>query len=129
VLNELYVTITRKLPSPLPTDDAWEFVHALMVWEPQEISGDLLLNAREVEQRYRFGWWDSLVVAAAQLQECSLLLSEDLQDGMQAGGVTIRNPFTMRVAENSAPYAVAAPSAARHRPRGRPRRVVRPAAS
>jgi predicted nucleic acid-binding protein len=34
-----------------------------------------------VQQRYRLSWWDSLIVAAAQLQACSLLLSEDTANG------------------------------------------------
>jgi hypothetical protein len=46
-----------------------------------------------------------MIVAAAQLQECSTLLSEDFQDGMVFGGVAVRNPFTARVAEQHVEYA------------------------
>lgn len=49
-------------------------------------------------------WWDSLIVAAAQLQNCCLLLSEDLQNGATYGGVTVRNPFELGVAEARATY-------------------------
>jgi hypothetical protein len=68
-------------------------------------------------------WWDSLIVAAAQLQGCALLLSEDLQDGGDDGGVTVRNPFTLEVSEPAATYAVSAVATRRHPQRGRPKRA------
>ncbi len=71
---------------------------------------------------YRLNWWDCLIVAAAQAQGCALLLTEDLQDGADYGGVIVRNPFKLGVAEErSGVRAVAAKLASRHRGRGRPR--------
>jgi hypothetical protein len=68
------------------------------------------------------------VVAAAQLQGCALLLTEDLQDGAQYGGVTVHSPFTHDVREPVPAYAVAPPVRPRHRGRGRPRKQLAPAA-
>jgi hypothetical protein len=45
-----------------------------------------------------------MIVAAAQLQECALLLTEDLQDGAVFGTVTVRSPFTLDVREPGAKY-------------------------
>jgi hypothetical protein len=74
-----------------------------------------------VELRYRRTWWDSLIVGAAQLQGCTVLLTEDLQDGGVFGGVAVRSPFTLAIEEAVAVYA-AAPRAARPHPsRGRPK--------
>jgi predicted nucleic acid-binding protein len=124
VLNECYVTLTRKLKPGLKADVAWEEVMLFLAWEPQTVDRELLLRAREVERRYGLSWWDCMIVAAAQLQECQTLLTEDLQDGMIFGSVTVRNPFAARVAEDPAPYQVSPPVLRRHRPRGRPRRVA-----
>jgi hypothetical protein len=66
-----------------------------------------------------------MIVAAAQLQGCSILLSEDFQDGMIFGGVAVRNPFAERVAEQPVEYGVPRMTVARHRPRGRPRAATR----
>ena len=96
-----------------------------MAWEPQDISCELLRLAREIEQRYATSWWDAMIVAAAQLQDCAILLSEDFQDGMVFGGVAVRNPFAARVAEQNVEYAVPRMVVARHRPRGRPRAAAR----
>ena len=57
----------------------------------------LLRRAREIELRFKISWWDSMIVAAAQLQDCVLLLTEDLQDGAAYGSVTARSPFTLQV--------------------------------
>lgn len=122
VLNELNVTLTRKLARPMNADEAWDVVRSLMAWDPLPIDRNLLLRAREVAQRYRISWWDSLIVAAAQLQDCNVLLTEDLQSGMMFGGVTVQNPFDATVQEPRVPYALAEKLPLRHRPRGRPKK-------
>src|SRR5437899_5449232 len=123
ILSEYYVTVTRKLDPGLPPDDAWDDVSALFTWRPQPIDEALLQRGRDIERRHRLSWWDSLVVGAAQLQGCALLLSEDLQDGGVYGGVTVRNPFMLEVSEPAATYAVAV-TARGHPLRGRPKRAI-----
>jgi predicted nucleic acid-binding protein len=49
-------------------------------------------NAWEIQDRYQF-FEDSLILSAAQVQGCEVLLSEDLQDGQVIGGVRVVNPF------------------------------------
>jgi predicted nucleic acid-binding protein len=127
VLSEYYVNVTRKLEPGLTPDEAWDDVHALLAWDPQPIDGPLLERARAVGGRFSLSWWDSLVVAAAQAQGCTLLLTEDLQDGAAYGGVTARSPFTLAAGEGAAAYG-AAPAAVRRPPsRGRPKARGQPA--
>jgi len=121
VLSEYYVNVTRKMKPGLAVEDAWDDVQALLTWHPQAADVALLRRGREIQQRYGLSWWDSLIVAAAQLQGCALLLTEDLQDCGVYGGVTARSPFTLTLEEREATYAVV-PSAARRSPsRGRPK--------
>jgi predicted nucleic acid-binding protein len=122
VLSEYYVNVTKKLVPGLPPEDAWDDVQALLAWEPQAVEGALLQRARTVGGRYGLSWWDGLVVAAAQAQGCSLLLTEDLQDGAAYGGVTVRSPFTLSLGEEAAAYGAAPAAVARQRSRGRQRR-------
>jgi predicted nucleic acid-binding protein len=70
VLNEFYVAVTQKLKPGMLIERAWG-----------------------VQERHELSWWDSLVVAAAQVSRASVLLTEDLQDGRVFGGVEIVNPF------------------------------------
>lgn len=122
VLNEYYVTVTRKLEPGMASDEAWADVRALLAWEPQPVDRDLVLRARDIEGRHRLSWWDSLIVAAAQLQNCALLLTEDLQDGWSCEGLTVCNPFKTQIEEERGRYIATPAPASRHRPRGRPRR-------
>ena len=121
VLSEFYVTVTRKLKPGLTQQAAWHEVNALLAWLPQPIDGALLQRAREIEQRYRLSWWDSMIVAAAQLQECAVLLTEDLQDDAVFGSVTVRSPFTLAVEAPRGKYEIAS-TVPTHPPRGRPRK-------
>lgn len=121
VLSEYYVNATRKLDPGLSPDEAWDDVEMLLTWNPLPIDRSLLQAGREIERRHRVSWWDSLIVAAARLQGCSLLLSEDLQDGAVIAGVTVRSPFTLASAEASAVYRTGPGVVARHPRRGRPR--------
>ncbi len=121
VLTEYYSTMTRKMKPAVTGEEAWDSVGALFVWNPQVVDRALLERGRAVEARYKLSWWDSLVVAAALLQACTVLLTEDLQDGCAYGTVTVLNPFTAGVAESRRSYEYAPVAVRRYRSRGRPR--------
>lgn len=53
----------------------------------------LYQRALDVQARWRFGFHDSLIVAAAPGAGCTRLLTEDLQDGQRIEALTIENPF------------------------------------
>jgi len=122
LLSEYYDVITRKFPVPVRREDAWDDVQRFLAWNPQMVDTEILIKARAIEERYRLSWWDCLIVAAAQAQGCSLLLTEDLQDKANYGGVTVRNPFTLGVSEEHTAYAALPKIPSRHRGRGRPRK-------
>lgn len=94
VLNEYYVTVTRKLAPARPAEDAQSDVSDLRSWRPVVLDGDLVTSAWAIERRHRLSFWDSLVVAAAKAARCDRLLTEDLQDGQDIDGVVVTNPFT-----------------------------------
>ena len=123
-IAEFYATLSRKLG--VAPGLAWQYVERYFAWSPQPVDEPLLRRAREIELRYKLSWWDSMIVGAAQLQECVLLLTEDLQDGAAFGTVTARSPFTLELREAAARYTVE--RRVLHRPRGRPRRAALPAA-
>jgi predicted nucleic acid-binding protein len=51
-------------------------------------------TAWKLQARYRFSYFDSLIIAAALAAGCSTLYSEDMQHGQViAGRLTISNPF------------------------------------
>jgi len=124
-IAEFYAVATRKLG--MAPERAWQTAERYFAWNPHPVDETLLRRAREIELRYKLSWWDSMIVAAAQLQDCVLLLTEDLQDRAAFGAVTARSPFTLQVSEAAATYAVERRGPGLHRPRGRPKRAAVPA--
>lgn len=96
VLKEYYVTVTEKLDPGLPVAEAREDVLALRAWNPLHPDLDLFEDAWAVTDRYGFSFRDALVVAAARRLGCATLLTEDLQDEQDLGGLTVRSPFAGR---------------------------------
>jgi predicted nucleic acid-binding protein len=94
VLQEYYVTVTSKLDPPRTVEDARDDVIALSAWKPITPDLELLERAWDVQDRFAFSWWDSLIVGAGLQGGCRFLLSEDLQDGQRVDGLTIISPFT-----------------------------------
>ena len=51
------------------------------------------VRAIQIARRYRLRIYDANIIAAAEFAGCSIVYSEDMQDGQVIGGLTIRNPF------------------------------------
>lgn len=94
VLGELFVVLTRKIASPMSTAEAMSVVRAIGRLEVIEIGRLAVELALHLVARTAMAYWDALIVAAARLGGCSILLSEDLQSGQVFDGVTVRNPFS-----------------------------------
>jgi predicted nucleic acid-binding protein len=93
VLNEYYVTVTRKLSPGLDRSSARDDVRDLRAWRPAVVDDSTMTLAWDLEDRFSLSWWDSLVVASAIELGCDDLLSEDLQDGQRFDGLVVKNPF------------------------------------
>lgn len=93
VLQEYYVTVTSKLRPGLDAESARNDVRALLAWHPIGVDAGVIEWAWVLQDRYKLSWWDSLIVAAAQVADCRVLLSEDLQDGQELDEVRVVNPF------------------------------------
>jgi predicted nucleic acid-binding protein len=96
VMNELYVTLTRKLQPAVARSAARRYVRTLEAWMP--VSPGLEL-AWEIEDAASLSFWDALIVAGARESGCLHLLSEDLGDGQEIAGVTVMNPFRVDPAQ------------------------------
>lgn len=93
VLFEFYAVATRKLNPGLPPSIARREIQDLLDWEPLAPSSSILDEAWRIQDRHGLSWWDSLIVAAAIAQDCTTLLTEDLQHGLIIGHLRIANPF------------------------------------
>ncbi len=93
VLQELYSTLTGKLDPTVDVELAQEIVRKLTVWHPTVIDLDLMEAAWKLGGRYSLSWSDALIVGAAKVSGCPVLLTEDLQHGQSLDGVRVVNPF------------------------------------
>lgn len=93
VLQEFFQVATQKIQVPLSIEDALEYLSYMAALETVYPDFTLLVNAVYLLKRLRLSLWDALIVQAAAASNCSLLLTEDLQDGLHVGGLAVRNPF------------------------------------
>jgi len=93
VLHELANILSKKFKFP------WTDV--LIVLEDATINSNLYINtentirkACQIASRYKFSFYDSLIISATLVNDCSILYSEDLQNNqIIEGKLTVKNPF------------------------------------
>jgi predicted nucleic acid-binding protein len=93
VLQELFVTLTRKVKQRCSNQEALAILDYLAVWPVLPIDYSAIRAAVRVSEDARISFWDALVVVAAARSGASILYTEDLNDGQEMLGVKVRNPF------------------------------------
>jgi predicted nucleic acid-binding protein len=93
VLQEFFVTVTRKVAHPLSSEETAERIRELAAWRVFSPTADDVLAAIALHKHARLAFWDAMVVHAAAECACDVLWTEDLTHGQVIQGVRIRNPF------------------------------------
>jgi predicted nucleic acid-binding protein len=93
VLQELFVTLTRKIKPALGSEQALRYLDLVATWPVAVIDYSLIRAAIELAGKHRLSFWDALVIVAADRSGASRLYTEDLQDGQRILGLEIVNPF------------------------------------
>ena len=96
VLQELSVNLRRKVGRPLDVKTTREIITDYLTWQVVVNGGESILEALDLEARYRISFWDALVVQAAEASGAEVLYSEDLSDGQKYGSVRVVNPLQAR---------------------------------
>lgn len=96
VLQEFFVTVTRKVSEPLTISEASDRVREYSAWKVFAPAAEDVLSAIALHQRAKVSFWDAMVVHAAAELGCDVLWSEDLSDGQSIHGVHVHNPFHAR---------------------------------
>jgi len=95
VLQEFFVTVTKKIQKPLKVNYAREIINDLLKWEVVINNGESIISAIDIHIKYKYSFWDSMIIDAAIMGGATLIYSEDFQDGQTIGGLRIRNPFAL----------------------------------
>lgn len=93
VLQEFYVTITKKVKKPLSSSQASQIISDLGVWKLDTPDVGDILEAIKISQRYMISFWDSLIICSAINLNCDIIWSEDLNSEQYFDKVKVINPF------------------------------------
>lgn len=96
VVQECINISLRKAEIKLSHQDSKAYMEDVLMPLCQVLpSKALYAKAIDLQARYKYGFYDSLIIAAALEANCNVLYSEDLQDGQLVDGLTIKNPFVL----------------------------------
>jgi predicted nucleic acid-binding protein len=93
VLQELCVTLRRKVSPPVPSADVRRLVSDYISWDIVVNTPETVLDALDLEARYGISFWDALVLQAALSAGVTILYSEDFSAGQKYGSVQVINPL------------------------------------
>ena len=93
VLQELFVTLTRKVKQPCSSQEALAVLEDLTAWPLMAVDYAAIRAAVRLADEAKLSFWDALVVVAAARTGAAVLYTEDLNDGQEILGVRISNPF------------------------------------
>jgi len=94
VLNEYYAALSKE-KYRIPHKKIVKFISDITRYStvyPLHI--ETVGAALRLKEKYKYSWWDSLILASSLEAECETLYSEDMQNGhIIEGLLVIRNPF------------------------------------
>ena len=93
VLQELCVNLRRKVARPLAVSEIRRLIHDYMSWEIVVNTPEAVIEALEIEVRYKTSFWDALIIQAAEQSGAAILYSEDLAAKQNYGTVRVVNPL------------------------------------
>ena len=93
VLQELFVTLTRKVKQVCSSAEALAVMEDLAAWPLMVVDYAAIRAAVGLADQAKLSFWDALIVVAAARSGAVVLYTEDLNNGQEILGVRISNPF------------------------------------
>lgn len=94
VIQEFFNVALRKFQQPMNVSEAEQYLATVfrpLAYVPS--SPRLFVEGLRLTEKNRLSWYDALIVAAALESNCTILYTEDLQDGQRFGELLVKNPF------------------------------------
>jgi|SRR5271167_729380 len=99
VLQELCINLRRKIARPLTTEEIRRLLEDYLSWEIVVNTPASVIQALEIEVRYRTSFWDALILQAAESAGAAIVYSEDFAAGQNYGAVQVVNPLNASLAD------------------------------
>lgn len=93
VLQEYYVTVTRKIANPLLPEQAQDILLHLGRWRLHSPVVSDIQETIGIQTSYGISFWGAMIIQSAVRLQCDTIWSEDLNAGQGYAGVTVVNPF------------------------------------
>jgi predicted nucleic acid-binding protein len=94
VLQEFHVQATRESRSDRLTHaQAARLVESFTRFPVAPMTTGVVLAGLATCERFGISYWDATILEAGRSLGCEVVLSEDLNDGQDYGGVRVENPF------------------------------------
>jgi predicted nucleic acid-binding protein len=96
VIQEFLNVAVRRFRKPMSLSSAHAYLERVL-WPMCAVLPDARIynDALSIGDETGWSFYDALIVSGAVTGRCSVLLTEDLQDGRIVRGVEIRNPFVV----------------------------------
>ena len=94
VVQEILNVITTRLRVNATVEQTSIFLFNTLIplWKINP-TRELYLRGLNIQSRYKYSFYDSMIIAAALEAGCKTLYSEDMQHGQRIEQLTIENPF------------------------------------
>jgi predicted nucleic acid-binding protein len=93
VLQELCINLRRRIARPLPVEEVRRLLQDYLSWEMVVNTPASVLQALEIEVRYKTSFWDALILQAAESSGAAVVYSEDLAAEQKYGPIQVINPL------------------------------------
>jgi predicted nucleic acid-binding protein len=94
VIQEFLNTSTKKFKIPLKKEDTQKYLREILFPICEVFPSEILYsNSLDIHEKFKYSFYDSLIIAAALESNCKILYSEDLQHNQKIYDLTIVNPF------------------------------------
>ena len=97
IMQEFYVTVTRKFRKLLSSEEAALFLEQLNAFPVISTDYRIVTDGIRNSIKHQISYWDGTVLAAAERLKARILYSEDLNHGQLYGTTTVINPFFKEV--------------------------------
>ena len=94
ILQELCVTLRRKVTPSLSWEQVRHFVENYLAWEVVTNDPASVMEAQDIEKRFKISSWDALVIHAAWRAGAAVVYSEDLSEGQRYESLRVVNPLS-----------------------------------
>jgi predicted nucleic acid-binding protein len=87
------VNIRKKAAAPVSTAEAKQWLTDYLNWQIVVNDGNAVIEAIDLEERYRVSFRDALILQAANSAGASVVYSEDLNHGQRYADLVVQNPL------------------------------------